>query len=178
VCICTHYPIIALRTNQPKPSDRPDRGRATGTRKIERTFYPQLENLVESGLRPSCTPLEYRDELRSLVRRVSEEENLPSASEVFAGLANPARLMILRLLAERELCVCEVSFALRMTQPTTSHHLRILERAGLVDGRPSGRWTFYQITNRRVLRLVESAERLHHRPSGRLARPAPQARPR
>jgi ArsR family transcriptional regulator len=150
----------------------------TGTRKRERTFYPQLENLVESGLRPSCTPLEYSDKLRNLVQRVSEEEDFPSASEVFAGLANPARLMILRLLAERELCVCEVSFALRMTQPTTSHHLRILERAGLVDARPRGRWTFYRITNRRVLRLVENAGRLRPRPSVAVARQVPRARTR
>ncbi len=149
-------------------------------------FYLQLENLVESGLRPSCTASEHSDELRTLARQVSEKADLPPASEVFAALSNPDRLVILRMLAPRELCVCEISFALRMTQPTTSHHLRILERAGLVEAHPKGKWTFYRIRDRRVLRLVDAGISLAHRGSWASSRaenhrqgtkPSPRARP-
>ena len=149
-------------------------------------FDPQMENLVESGLRLSCTASEHSEELRSLARRVSQEADLPPAAEVFAALSNPDRLVILRLLAPRELCVCEISFALQMTQPTTSHHLGILERAGLVEAQPKGKWTFYRIPDRRVLRLVEAGIGLAHRRPGESPRaenhrqgtqPSPHARP-
>ncbi len=149
-------------------------------------FDPQMENLVESGLRQSCTVSEHSDELRTLALEVSRDVDLSPASEVFAALSNPDRLVILRMLAPRELCVCELSFALRMTQPTTSHHLGILERAGLVEAQPKGRWTFYRIPDPRVLRLVDAGIGLIHRRSGapprlqkdRLGtRPFPRARP-
>lgn len=135
----------------------------TGTRGSERRFYPSLENLVESGVRSSRTLVEYTHQLRALAQRVSEGGSVPPASDVFSALSNPARLNMLGLLAKRELCVCELSFALRMTQPTTSHHLRILERAGLVASRPQGKWTFYRIADRRILRVVDDARRVGSR---------------
>jgi DNA-binding transcriptional ArsR family regulator len=67
--------------------------------------------------------------------------------QVFFGLADKTRLMILKLLAEEELCSCEVMAALDLTEPTTSHHLGILERTGLVASRRDGKWVFYQISN-------------------------------
>ena len=45
------------------------------------------------------------------------------------------------------MCVCEVMVALDLTQPTASHHLRILENVGLVKDRKEGKWVFYSIAN-------------------------------
>jgi ArsR family transcriptional regulator len=45
------------------------------------------------------------------------------------------------------MCVCELITALSMTQPTTSHHLRILEEADLVKSRKEGKWVFYSLSN-------------------------------
>ncbi len=130
-----------------------------------------MENLVESGLRQSCTASEHGNELRTLGSEVSRDVDLSPAGDVFAALSNPDRLVILRMLAPRELCVCEISFALQMTQPTTSHHLGILERAGLVEAQHKGKWTFYRIPDRRILRLVDAGIELVRRRSGAPPRP-------
>ncbi len=65
--------------------------------------------------------------------------------QVFFGLADKTRLMILELLAKEELCSCEITAALDLTEPTTSHHLGILERPGLVVSRREGKWVFYRL---------------------------------
>ena len=52
---------------------------------------------------------------------------------------------MLALLSIREMCVCELITALSLTQPTTSHHLKILEDADLVQSRKEGKWVFYGI---------------------------------
>ena len=127
--------------------------------------FTQLETLVEHGLRPACVPAQYGNDLRALADQASADPSVRESSEVFAALASPTRLAMLKILGMRELCVCEISFAMRLTQPTTSHHLRILERADLVASRSEGRWTFYRSANPRVLRAVDSVSGLLHPPA-------------
>jgi DNA-binding transcriptional ArsR family regulator len=74
--------------------------------------------------------------------------------QVFFGLADRTRLMILELLADEELCSCEIMAALDLTEPTTSHHLGILERSGLIASRRDGKWVFYQLASRNVKTLL------------------------
>jgi ArsR family transcriptional regulator len=73
---------------------------------------------------------------------------------VFFGYADKTRLMILELLADEELCSCEIMVALDLTEPTTSHHLGILERVGLVAPRRDGKWIFYQLANSNAKALL------------------------
>src|SRR5438105_5367936 len=63
----------------------------------------------------------------------------------FKALADPARLAIVnRLAGEEEVCVC--AFQLDLSQPTVSHHLRILREAGLIEvARRRGTWTYYRL---------------------------------
>jgi ArsR family transcriptional regulator len=79
-------------------------------------------------------------------------------SKVFKALADENRLRILSLLAAREMCVCEVMVALDLTQPTASHHLRILENVGLVKDKKKGKWVFYRVSNQE---LVENVRKLN-----------------
>lgn len=127
--------------------------------------FTQLETLMEHGLRPACVPSEYGNDLRALADQASADPSVKESSEVFGALASPTRLTMLKILGTRELCVCEISFAMRLTQPTTSHHLRILERSGLVESRSEGKWTFYRSTDRRLLRAVDSVSSLVRHPS-------------
>jgi ArsR family transcriptional regulator len=74
--------------------------------------------------------------------------------QVFFGLADRTRLMILELLADEELCSCEIMAALDLTEPTTSHHLGILERSGLIASRRDGKWVFYKLASTNVKTLL------------------------
>ncbi len=58
-------------------------------------------------------------------------------------LAHPARLRILALLRDGELCVCQITEVLRIPTSTASEHLTELRRAGLLAERKEGRWVYY-----------------------------------
>lgn len=61
------------------------------------------------------------------------------------ALADPARVRVLLLLSEGELCVCELVDALEMSQSTLSSHLQTVRQAGLVATRKAGRWIYYAL---------------------------------
>ena len=66
-------------------------------------------------------------------------------AERFRALADPTRVRILNLLASHdELCVCELNPSFDLSQPTLSHHLTILKKAGLVESEVRGRWAYYR----------------------------------
>lgn len=71
----------------------------------------------------------------------------------FQALADPVRLRVLSILASAprgEVCVCDFVGALGKSQPTVSHHLKILGEAGLVHGERRGRWVWYSIDRVRL----------------------------
>ncbi len=61
--------------------------------------------------------------------------------KVFKALADTNRLRILKMLEKKKMCVCELSAALKITQPSVSKHLGILKNAGLVRDEKNGQWT-------------------------------------
>ncbi|MBM3312367.1 MAG: winged helix-turn-helix transcriptional regulator, partial [Candidatus Aminicenantes bacterium] len=65
--------------------------------------------------------------------------------KIFKALAEPTRLRAFLLLLERDLCVCELTFILEMSQSRVSHQLRILRDADLVEDSRLGRWMIYSI---------------------------------
>ena len=71
----------------------------------------------------------------------------PAAVARLKAVADPARLTMLLMLAERTdaLCVCEFQPALAVEQPTVSHHLRVLREAGLVVSKREGSWIYYSL---------------------------------
>src|SRR5512139_1260115 len=70
------------------------------------------------------------------------------AVKILKGMADPTRLRILRLLLQRDLCVCELMFILKMEQSRVSHQLRILRDAGLVEDKREGKWITYRVLDR------------------------------
>jgi ArsR family transcriptional regulator len=69
-----------------------------------------------------------------------------SAETLFSALANPIRLRCLLLLdTQGELCVCELTHALGLSQPMISRHLALLRQAGLVVDRRAGVWIYYAV---------------------------------
>jgi ArsR family transcriptional regulator, arsenate/arsenite/antimonite-responsive transcriptional repressor len=82
----------------------------------------------------------------------------PAAAEelaaAFKSLADPTRIAIVnRLAAAEEVCVCDLTDAFDLTQPTISHHLRVLREAGLVDAERRGTWSYYRLVPEAIERL-------------------------
>ncbi len=125
----------------------------------------RLMRLVVSGLCPHEDPSKYAKELKELADTVANVDEAERQRRIFKALADTNRLRILKLLEVREMCVCEIMIALGMTQPTASHHLGILENAGLVKGRKEGKWVFYRIAKPELTRILhESANRMLNGP--------------
>jgi ArsR family transcriptional regulator len=64
---------------------------------------------------------------------------------LFRALADPTRLRLLNLIADREICVCYFVEILGISQPKISRHLAYLRRAGIVAARRQGRWMHYRL---------------------------------
>lgn len=69
--------------------------------------------------------------------------------KVMKALSDPNRVMLLKILQERMMCVCEMQAALGIAQPTVSKHLKILEAVGLVGHTKDGLWVNYHLTDGR-----------------------------
>ena len=66
-------------------------------------------------------------------------------ANVIKALSDETRLRVMKLLEEREICVCELMQVLDMSQPRVSRHLSVLKNAGLVDDRREGKWVYYSL---------------------------------
>lgn len=82
---------------------------------------------------------------------LANPEFLRRQSRLLKALANQTRLKMLRLLSIGEMCVCELTVALELTQPTASHHLNILQNVGLIKDRKEGKWVFYSVAKPDVI---------------------------
>ncbi|MFD3522532.1 ArsR/SmtB family transcription factor [Streptomyces sp. NPDC058653] len=114
---------------------------------------PVLGQNDESG---ACCP--------GLLTAPLDGEQAVELAKVFKALGDPVRLRLLSMIASRaggEVCVCDLTPAFDLSQPTISHHLKLLRQAGLIDCERRGTWVYYWL-------LPEMTDRL----AGILTRPA------
>ena len=84
----------------------------------------------------------------SLLGAPLSETDAATLAKRFAVLADPARLRLLSLIAAQddgEVCACELVEPIGRSQPTVSHHLKVLREAGLVEGERRGTWVWYRV---------------------------------
>jgi len=94
---------------------------------------------------------------------VKAEDRTRAAKDVpvLAALADEIRLRIVRLLARSSaLCACEIEQAFDLGQPTISHHLRVLRRAGLVGCERRGIWAYYFLKRDAVKAIAQSLKEM------------------
>jgi len=83
-----------------------------------------------------------------------DEAAAAGLARVFAALSDPTRVSIVnRLASGEECCVCDLTEAFALSQPTISHHLRILREAGLVESERRGTWAYYRLVPEAIERL-------------------------
>ncbi|MCW6037828.1 metalloregulator ArsR/SmtB family transcription factor [Spirulina subsalsa FACHB-351] len=100
-------------------------------------------------------PLE-TEHLAELGQGVLEPEKAQRMAEFFSFLGDPNRLRILSLLAQEELCVCDLAIALTMSESAVSHQLRTLRAIRLVRYEKRGRKVFYRLADHHILNLYQA----------------------
>jgi ArsR family transcriptional regulator len=99
---------------------------------------------------PCCTPF------LAVPLDAAEAEDLAHA---YAALADPVRIRLLSLIADAgEVCSCDLLEPVGKSQPTVSHHTKILADAGLISGEKRGRWVWWSIVPARVAELRDALE--------------------
>jgi len=79
-------------------------------------------------------------------------------AELFKALADVNRLLILEILCKGEICACKILEKFNITQPTLSHHMKILCDAGIVNKRKEGKWMYYSVNGKgceKVMKLLK-----------------------
>ncbi|NPV53040.1 MAG: helix-turn-helix transcriptional regulator [Firmicutes bacterium] len=79
-------------------------------------------------------------------------------SEIFKVLGDETRTKILYLLAQEELCVCDIAQLLEMSLPAISHHLRLLRALRLVKYRRGGKMVYYSLDDDHIVNLIRQAQ--------------------
>jgi ArsR family transcriptional regulator, arsenate/arsenite/antimonite-responsive transcriptional repressor len=83
-----------------------------------------------------------------LVREPMDETAAAGLALVFKALGDPVRLRLVSLIGAHrggEVCVCELTEAFELTQPTISHHLKVLREAGIITSERRGTWVYYRL---------------------------------
>jgi ArsR family transcriptional regulator len=97
--------------------------------------------------RPDCCPP---------IASPLSERDASDLARLLKALADPARLRLLSLIAAQpdgEACNCELIEPLGLSQPTVSHHLRVLHESGLLTRERRGQWVYYRLVPERLAAL-------------------------
>lgn len=98
---------------------------------------------------PACCPTGLTEPI--------DRDTATELARLLKAVADPARLQLLSLLRSAEnceACVCDLTEALGLSQPTVSHHLKVLADAGIVKKEKRGYWTWYSIIPNRLTELA------------------------
>ncbi|MFX1376709.1 MAG: ArsR/SmtB family transcription factor [Promethearchaeota archaeon] len=101
-------------------------------------------------------PNSHFDKLRKLGNNLIENSEFEELITFLNALANKKRLIIINILKEKDRCVCELEAVLDESQPSISHHLKILENAGLIRGWKKGKFTHYDIVKEKIVLYLDS----------------------
>ena len=82
------------------------------------------------------------------------------AAVIFKAFCDENRVKILQMLKSGEKCACKLLEEMNITQPTLSHHMKILCDSGIVEGRREGKWMYYSISEAGVAAARQYFEEL------------------
>ncbi|AQT81051.1 transcriptional regulator [Mycolicibacterium litorale] len=97
---------------------------------------------MSKSSRPACC------EIAPLVREPLTASAAAELAGMLKALSDPIRLRLLSVVASHsggEACVCDISEGIDVSQPTISHHLKVLRTAGLIDSERRGSWVYYRV---------------------------------
>ena len=83
---------------------------------------------------------------------------------IFKALGEPTRLKIIKLLADRELCVCDLEEVMQISQPRISQHLKVLKHAGLINERKEGQRSICSLNRNLLSQTITEFEQYINQP--------------
>ena len=95
------------------------------------------------------------DKVKRISKQLPKNDALTGLSDLFKSLSDPARVRILFTLSKEEVCVCDLSALLRMSESAVSHQLQLLRALRLVTSRREGRVVYYSLRDHHVARVLE-----------------------
>jgi ArsR family transcriptional regulator len=105
----------------------------------------------QSTAQPGCS-------FAPVVREPLSTEAAIQLAAKMKALSDPVRLRVLSVVASHEggeACVCELSAGIELTQPTISHHLKVLRTAGLLDSERRASWVYYRVNQKALQQLSQ-----------------------
>ena len=96
----------------------------------------------------------HEDAVSEVLGEMPDDETLYDLAELFKVFGDSTRIKILYALFEAELCVCDISKLLGLTQSAVSHQLRVLKNSRLVKFRRAGKTVFYALADGHVRRII------------------------
>ena len=118
---------------------------------MDKKVASRVERIITLETRCAVNNKEYIKKLKEMGKATGPRPSLRNMIRSYKALGDPIRIRIIRLLQHQEMFVCEIMVSLGLTQPTTSHHLRLLETAGLINRRKEGKWVFHKIANQKMI---------------------------
>ncbi|MGN0495386.1 MAG: ArsR/SmtB family transcription factor [Lachnospiraceae bacterium] len=97
----------------------------------------------------------HQDVVNKVKGLMPDEETLYDLAELFKVFGDTTRVRILCALFESEMCVCDISNLLGMTQSSISHQLRVLKSAKLVKNRKEGKVVYYSLEDEHIKHIFE-----------------------
>ncbi|MHB0967746.1 MAG: transcriptional regulator [Chloroflexi bacterium] len=97
----------------------------------------------------------HEDEVLAASRTLIDGQTAGRLAQIFSALSDPTRLRIISALSDHELCVCDLSVVLGMSQSAVSHQLRLLRNLNLVKYRKEGRIVYYALDDEHIRELYE-----------------------
>lgn len=88
-----------------------------------------------------------------------DDDTLEEQVDLFKAIADPTRLSILYLLEGHELCTQRIQTELDKSQPTISHHLKILKKAKLIKSTKKGVWIYYKLRNPKFIETLKNIQK-------------------
>lgn len=101
-----------------------------------------------------CTTI-HDETIHFVKEHMPEEEVLYDLAELFKVFGDTTRVKILCALFESEMCVCDISALLQMTQSAISHQLRVLKTAKLIKSRKEGKVVYYSLADEHVKHIFD-----------------------
>lgn len=115
-----------------------------------------MENKSESC---SCNVI-HKEVVENVKNKLPKEETLYDLAELFKVFGDSTRIKIICSLFESEMCVCDLSVLLNISQSSISHQLRVLKSARLVKFRRAGKVIYYSLDDEHIKQIFDAG--LHH----------------